>query len=72
VLNANLPHVDAALVQKVVSLLQAAHKKGGVLTPRDGISIARFTQRLVKTGASLDKALATALATVADEKRKRA
>ena len=68
ILEANLPHIDAKVIHEVVILLQQAHRKGGVLTPRDGISIARYAQRLVSTGLPLEKAIRIAHATVADDR----
>jgi len=62
ILKENLPFVDEEILEYVVGFLQRAHKNDEVYTVRDGINIARYAAKLVKSeGLSVVDALQEAV-----------
>ncbi|MDQ7827148.1 MAG: AAA family ATPase [Candidatus Eremiobacteraeota bacterium] len=52
ILKENLPFLDEQILEYVVNFLQRAHKKDEIYTVRDGINIARYAAKLMKSGNS--------------------
>ena len=62
ILRENLPFVDDEILDYVVAFLQRAHEKDEIYTVRDGINIARYAAKLIKSeGLSLVDALREAV-----------
>jgi MoxR-like ATPase len=49
ILRENLPFVDDEILEYVVAFLQQAHKSDEIYTVRDGINIARYAAKLIKS-----------------------
>jgi len=62
ILKENLPFLDGQILEYVVSFLQRAHRKDEPYTVRDGINIARYAGKLMKSRSyPLDEALRKAI-----------
>ncbi|MBW2122964.1 MAG: AAA family ATPase [Deltaproteobacteria bacterium] len=62
ILRENLPFVDDEVLDYVVEFLQRAHKNDEIYTVRDGINVARYAAKLIKSeGLSVTHALQEAV-----------
>lgn len=63
ILRENLPFVDDEILEYVVNFLQSAHEADEIYTVRDGINIARYAAKRIKSeGLSIEDALEEAVA----------